>query len=215
MNGAIPCQIAKEYLEDSEVQPISECSPPGSASFYIPARKIKALFEDTLHSLTTESLFLCPCEKCISDGGSVESRSECFNCFNKLKQRELKGEYTFIYALLIYVRRPGLIQKFQKYEIKLEGTKYLCDADFDKLRREGIPDLGLAQRKILQYQYSFLVRTLRPASDIISIPAKELLPIKEDIELKGEGTFAEVRCFEFQDDEYRSRDFGEVRSLQD
>jgi hypothetical protein len=61
MNGAIPCQIAKEYLEDNEVQPISECSPPGSASFYIPARKIKALFEDTLHSLTTESRFLFCC----------------------------------------------------------------------------------------------------------------------------------------------------------
>ena len=215
MNGAIPCQIAKEYLEDSEVQPINECSPPGSASFYIPARKIKALFADTLHNLTTELLFLCSCAKCILDGGSVEYRSECFSCFNKLKRWELQGEYALIYALLIYVRRPGLIQKFQKYEIKLEGTKYLCDADFDKLRREGISDLGLAQRKILQYQYSFLVRKLRPASDIISIPAKELLPIKEDIELKGEGTFAEVRCFEFQDDEYRSRDFGEVRPLQD
>ncbi|CAN9199208.1 unnamed protein product [Alternaria alternata] len=209
MNGAIPCQIAKEYLEDSEVQPISECSPPGSASSYYPARKIRALFEDNPYGLTAETLFLCPCTKCKSDGGSVEYRSECFNCFNKLKERELMGEYALIYALLIYVRRPALIQKFQKHEIKLEGTKYLCDTDFDKLRREGIADLELAQRKILQYQYSFLVRTLRPASDIISIPAKELLPIKEDAELKGEGTFAEVRCFEFQDDEYRSRDFGE------
>jgi hypothetical protein len=165
--------------------------------------------------LTTESLFLCSCAKCISDGGSVEHRFECFNCFNKLKRQELRGEYALIYALLIYIRRPGLIQKFQKYEVKLEGTRYLSDADFDKLRREGITDLGLAQRKMLQYQYSFLVRTLRPASDILSIPAKELLPIKEDIEMKGEGTFAEVRCFEFQNDEYRSRDFGEVRSLQD
>ncbi|RYN55439.1 hypothetical protein AA0118_g8672 [Alternaria tenuissima] len=209
MNRAIPCQIAKEYLEDSDVQPISECSPPSSASFYIPARKIRALFEDNHHGLTAEIIFLCPCARCISDGGSVEYRSECFNCFNKLKGRELKGEYAFIYALLVYVRRPGLIQKFQKYELKLEGTKYLCDTDFDKLRHEGILDLELAQRKILQHQYSFLVRTLRPASDIISIPAKELLPIKEDKELKGEGTFAEVRCFEFQDDEYRSRDFGE------
>ena len=184
MNGAVPCQIAKEYLEDSEVQPISECSPPGSASFYIPARKIKGLFQDNVRSLTTESLFLCPCEKCELDGGSVERRSECFNGFNKLKQRELEGEYALIYALLIYVRRPGLIQKFQKYEIQLEGTKYLCDADFDKLRREKILNLDTAQRKILQYQYSFLIRKLRPASDIVSIPAKELLPIKEDIELK-------------------------------
>jgi hypothetical protein len=214
MNGTFPCTAALKYLERSEVQPISECSPPGSASFYIPARKIKTLFENKPHGLTTELLFLCPCMQCIEDGGSVEYRSECFNCFNKLKQRELKGEYAVVYALLIYVRRPALIQKFQKHEIKLEGTKYLCDTDFDELHGEGISDLGLAQRKILQYQYSFLIRTLRPASDIISIPAKELLPIKEDTEPKGEGTFAEVRCFEFQDDDYRSRDFGEVRSLQ-
>ncbi|CAN9258700.1 unnamed protein product [Alternaria alternata] len=206
MNVAIPCQIAKEYLEDSQVQPINACSPPGSASFYIPARKIKALFEDDPCGLTTRILFLCPCAGCITDGGSVEYRSDRFS---KLKQRELEGEYALLYALLIYVRRPSLIQKFQKHEIKLKGTKYLCDSDFDKLQCEGISGLELAQRKILQYQYSFLVRTIRPASDIISIPAEELLPIKEDIEPKGEGTFAEVRCFEFQDNEYRSRDFGE------
>ena len=54
---------------------------------------------------------------------------------NKLKQQELRGEYALIYALLVSIRRAGLIQKFQKYEIKLEGTRYLCDADFDNLRR--------------------------------------------------------------------------------
>ncbi|KAJ5020983.1 kinase-like domain-containing protein, partial [Bipolaris maydis] len=150
-------------------------------------------------------LFLCPCPRCTKDGGPVDYRSDCFN---KLRDQELREEYSLIYALLVYIRRPGLIQKFQKYELKLEGTKYLCDADFDSLRRERILDLELVQRKTLHHQYSFLVRTLRPASDIISIPARELLPIKEDAELKGEGTFAQVRCFEFQYDEYRSRDFG-------
>lgn len=208
MDGNSPCTIALDYLEHSEVKPISECLPSGSASFYVPARKIRAMFEDRLHGLTAEILFLCPCARCIKDGGAVQYRSDCFN---RLRQQELTGEYAHIYALLIYVRRPGLIQKFQKYEIKLEGTKYLSDVDFDNLRDEGISDLDLVQRKTLQNQYSFLVRTIRPASDIVSISAKELLPIKEDAELKGEGTFAEVRCFEFQDDEYRSREFGEVQ----
>ena len=210
MDGSTPCTVALDYLEQSEVKPISECFPSGSASLYIPARKIKALFEDEPHGLTTELLFLCPCVRCTRDGGSVEYRSDCFN---KRRQQELRGEYALVYALLVYVRRPALIQKFQKYELKLEGTRYLCDADFENLRcYETIVNLELVQRKTLQSQYSFLVRTLRPASDIVSISAKELLPIKEDAELKGEGTFAEVRCFEFQDDEYRSRDFGDVRS---
>lgn len=208
MEGGSPCTDALDYLDRSQVEPISECFPSGSASLYIPARKIKAMFEDETHGLTTRLLFLCPCMRCTLDGGSAEYRSDCFS---KRRQQELQGEYALIYALLIYVRRPGLIQKFQKYELKLEGTRYLCDADFDNFRRyEKIFDLELVQKKILQSQYSFLVRTLRPASDITSISRKELLPIKEDAELKGEGAFAEVRCFEFQDDEYRSRDFGEV-----
>ncbi|KAJ6272006.1 hypothetical protein PSV08DRAFT_408868 [Bipolaris maydis] len=188
MDAGHPCTVALDYLEHSEVRPVSECLPSAKP-----------------HGLTTGSLFLCPCPRCTKDGGPVDYRSDCFN---KLRDQELREEYSLIYALLVYIRRPGLIQKFQKYELKLEGTKYLCDADFDSLRRERILDLELVQRKTLHHQYSFLVRTLRPASDIISIPARELLPIKEDAELKGEGTFAQVRCFEFQYDEYRSRDFG-------
>jgi len=211
MDGDPPCMIAHDYLEQNAVEPIRECFPSGSASLYIPARKIRALFEDKPFGLTVESLFLCPCRRCTRDGGSVERRSNCFN--ERRRPQELKGEYALIYALLIYVLRPGLIQVFQKYEIKLEGTRYLSKVDFESLRyREDIDDLVVVQRKILAGQYSFLVRTLRPASDIVVIRAEELLPIKEDAELKGEGTFAEVWCCEFQDDEYRSRDFGPVRS---
>ena len=112
MNSISPCTVALDYLEQSEVKPMSECFPSGSASLYIPAREIRALFEDKLHDLTTELLLTCPCMRCVRDGGSVEYRSDCFN---KLRQRELRGEYALIYALLIYVRRPGLVQKFQKY----------------------------------------------------------------------------------------------------
>jgi len=211
MDEVPPCQVALDYLEQNEVRPMRECYPAGSASFYVPARKIKALFEDEPYGLTTGQLFLCPCPRCTRDGGSIEYRSDCFN--ERRRELELRGDYALIYALLISVRRPGLIQMFQKYELKLHGTTYLRDADFDDLRhRETVLDLETVQRKILEQQYSFLVRTLRPASDIIFIPAKELLPIKEDTELKGEGTFAEVRCFEFQHDDYRSQDFGPVRS---
>ena len=214
MDGGPPCMVALDYLEQNEVQPIRQCYPSGSVSLYVPARTIRALFEDKPLGLTVESLFLCPCRPCTRDGGSVELRSNYFN--ERMRRHELRGEYALIYSLLIYVRRPGLIQVFQQYGLKLEGTKYLSDADFDDLRHfEKIDDLGVAQRKILDGQYSFLVRTLRPAPDILFIPAKELLPISEDAEPKGQGTFAEVRCFQFQDDEYRSRDFGPVRTSTD
>ncbi|KAI4906485.1 hypothetical protein J4E90_010559 [Alternaria incomplexa] len=181
-----PCQVALDYLEINE---------------------IKALFEDEPYGLTTERLYLCPCSRCTRDGGSREYRSDCFK--ERRKQQELRGDYALIYALLISIRRPGLIHMFQKYELKLDGTRYFRDADFDDLRhRETVLDLETVQRKILEQQYNFLVRTLRPAPDVVFIPTKELLPIKEDTELKGEGTLAEVRCFEFQDDDYRSEDFG-------
>jgi hypothetical protein len=207
MEGGTPCSVALDYLEHNEVKPISECVPPGSASFYISARKIKTLFADKPHGLTLEMMFLCPCKRCELDGGSVEDRSPHFN---KLREQELRGDYALIYALLIYIRRPGLIRKFQKYEVKLQGTNYLSDSSFQVFHKENILNLDTVQRKVIDQQYNFLVRTLRPFSDITYISPKELLPINEDLQPKGEGSFAEVRCFEFQDDEYRSRDFGEA-----
>ncbi len=207
MEGEIPCQVALDYLEQGEVKPVSECLPPGSASLYISARKIRALFEDKPHGVTLEMMFLCPCSRCEQDGGSVDDRSPHYN---KLREQELRGDYALIYALLIYIRRPGLIRKFQKHELKLQGTMYLRESDFEVLYPENILRLDMVRRKVVEKQYSFLVRALKPLSDITAISHKELLPINEDPEPKGEGTFAEVRCFEFQDDEYRSREFGEV-----
>ncbi|KAL1595314.1 hypothetical protein SLS60_010005 [Paraconiothyrium brasiliense] len=208
MEGGNPpaCLVALDYLQENEVKPVSECLPPGSTSIYIPARKISKLFEDEPHGLTLERLFLCPCYRCVQDGGSVEDRS---TRFNKLREQELRGEYSLMYALLIYIHRPALIRKFQRHELKLEGTMYLRDSDFDKLGKENIFNLHVVRRKVLEKQYSFLVRILKPLSDITAISAKELLPINEDLQPKGTGTFAEVWCFAFQYDEYRSREFGE------
>lgn len=210
MEGEIPCNVALDYLENNEVKPNSECLPPGSASLYIPARKIRVLFEEQPHGLTLEMMFLCPCRRCTEDGGPVDNR---LTHFNQLRKQELRGEYALIYALLIYIRRPGLIRKFQKHGLMLQGTTYLRESDFAVFHREQIDNLDVVQRKVIEKQYSFLVRTLRPYSDITVISPKELLPINEDLEPKGEGTFAEVRCFQFQHDDYRSREFGEVGPL--
>jgi hypothetical protein len=205
-----PCLSASHYLEKSEVEPVSECLPQGSAQWYIPMRRMKTLLEDEPDGLKLESIFLCPCNRCERDGGSVEYRS---TNFSNRRERELRKYYATIYALLIYIHRPGLIQVFQKYELRLHGTRYLREDDFLVLRKENLFDFDLIKRKVLRLQYSFLVRILRPYSDITSIPSKELLPIKEDPEPKGVGSFAEVRCFEFQDEEYRSRNFGQASFL--
>jgi hypothetical protein len=202
-----PCRVALDYLERNEEKPINKYSPPGSTPLYIPVRVVRVLFQDEADGVTLESIFLCPCYDCEHDGGSVEARTVYFN---NSRKTELKGEYALIYALLIYIRRPGLIRKFQKYEVSLQGTAYLHKDNFAVLKRESITNLDVVQRKVLEKQYCFLVRKLKPCSDITAISSMELLPIHEDEELKGEGTFAEVRCFKFQDNEYQSPEFGEV-----
>jgi hypothetical protein len=203
-----PCRVALDYLERNEEKPINKYPPPGSTPLYIPGRVVRALFQDKPDGVTLESIFLCPCYDCEHDGGSLADRTEVY--LSDSRKRELSGDYALIYALLIYIRRPGLIRKFQKHEISLQRTAYLHKDNFAVLKQESIAGLEVVQRKILEKQYCFLVRKLKPCSDVTAISPMELLPIQEDEEPRGEGSFAEVRCFKFQDNEYRSPEFGEV-----
>lgn len=204
------CEIAERYLGNNEVEPVSELLPAASARWYISRSRIEALFSETAAAgVNLETIFLCPCNRCIRDGGPIHDR---LTNFNKLREKELRTEYAAIYALLIHVRRSGLIRVFQRHEMKLVGTRYLQDEDFRPLLRDRIEDLESLKKKVLREQYSFHVRILQPYSDIKVIPSRELLPINENPVPKGEGSFAEVRCFEFQDAEYRSHEFGQVRA---
>jgi hypothetical protein len=208
-----PCKLARRYLEHSEIAPVSDLLPRTSARGYIPRRRIEALFADEVTGVKLEGIFLCPCYDCIKDGGPVDDRSIHFN---ELREKELRADYATIFALLIYLERPGLIRVFQQLELKLHGTEYLQEGDLGRLKGKirghprAIADLALLTKKVLRDQYSFLVRTLKPYSDVKAIPANELLPIKENKTPKGKGSFAEVYCFEFQDDDYRSKEFGRV-----
>jgi hypothetical protein len=205
-----PCELAFEYLGRNEVEPISNLLPGVSPRWYIPKSRINALLAEEAAGVKLEDLFLCPCGRCIRDGGGLPDRSPHFN---KLKEQELRTDYATIYALLIYLRRPGLISLFQRHELKLVETRYLQKEDFGRLSKEkkdNFFDFLSLQKKVVRDQYSFHVRTLKPYSDIKVIPAQELLPIKEDPIPKGEGSFAVVRCFEFQHEEYRSKKFGDV-----
>ena len=210
-----PCKLAERYLGNNEIEPVSDLLPRASARWYIPRRCIEALFADKVAGIKLEAIFLCPCRGCVQDGGPLGDRS---THFNELREKELRTDYAAIFALLIYVQRPGLIRVFQQHGLKLHGTEYLQEGDFDRLkekihgrpRKENIADLASLKKRMLRDQYSFLVRTLKPYSDIKVIPAKELLPIKENETPKGKGSFAEVRCFEFQDEDYCSQEFGQA-----
>lgn len=173
-------------------------------------RKIKTLLRDEVDGIDLEDIFICPCSRCNRDGGSTEDRA---THYGPRRAEELRTEYASIFALLIYMNRPGLIRIFQTYEMRIHYAHYLREEDFSRMQREhpGILDFDTVKSYVLAEQYNFFVRALRLNSDITKIPAQEVLPIKEDLEPKGEGSFAEVRCFEFQDPEYRSRDFGQVR----
>lgn len=202
-----PCLAALSCLEHAEESPVNAYRTPQSPSEYFPLRAIKALFEQEPNGITLEGLFLCSCRTCTRDGGPIDERAAYFNSWRK---RQLQTDYATIYALLIYLRRPGLIRKFQMHELRLNDSRYLRADDFRTF--QNVEDFKYIKKKILERQYSFHVRVLKPCSDIIVIPEEELLPIKENLVPSGTGSFAEVRCFEFQHTEYRSSEFGKVIS---
>lgn len=205
-----PCELAEQYIGNNEIKPASDLMPGKSPQWYIPKSRIDALLGEEAAGVSLESLFLCSCGTCTRDGGTRDDRSANFN---KLTEDELRTDYAAIYALLIYVHRPGLIRMFQRYELRLLETTYLQEQDFARLSKEKITGLESLKNRVLRDQYSFQVRTLKPYSDIKVIPSRELLPIREDSIPKGKGSFAEVRCFEFQLDEYRCPEFNQVSTL--
>jgi hypothetical protein len=200
-----PCIQALKYFERKAVRPETANE---SERAYVPKHIIKEYFKD---ENILKSIFLCPCFECTSDSGAEhdEDREPHW------AKEKLQGDYALIYALLIWIRRPGLIRTFRRHGLRLkdEATPtYLERSSFDVLKKEDLDaeDLDFVVSQILSTQYSFLVRTLEPDKELIKISHRELLPLREDRETKGEGTFAQVRCFEFQFEEYRSKEFGEV-----
>jgi hypothetical protein len=211
-----PCEAAYEHFLRNEKHPVSENLPPTSESdrTYVPKHIIEDYLSDKLR---LEAIFLCPCRRCTRSGGpvSVHNGQDRQTHWGEAKMNELQGTYMMIYALLIYIREPGYIGIFRKHELTLDKTSYLHRSHLEVLRGEGMSndDFDHLANRILRKQYSISVRILEPYADLTVIPAKELLPIKEDPKPKGEGAFAKVTCFEFQSDEYRSPKFGDVRCI--
>jgi len=203
------CQRAYDFLDAAKVKPVAQYLPRESPNYYIPSRVVDALFTKNPDGLTLEEIYECDCTRCERDGGTRQNRHN-----RGFPEQELKGEYATIYAVLIYIWRPGLINLFRRRDIKLR-SQYLIQGNLDFLleRDNAVANAKTAIENILDEQYRFLVRTFRPRSEITKIPSKELLPIKEDLRRKGRGAFGEVWCFEFQEDTYRGSEFGNVLYL--
>ena len=157
--------------------------------------------QESFNSTTiAEAIFLCDCPVCRKDAGVTDANDNRADRFNA---KELLEKYANIYALLIYLRHPGLIHAFREHECTLQGTRFLGNNDLQFLfTRFDIQEASGIVEEIIQEQYKFLVRKLEPRNEQTRISAEEILPISEDPNRKGEGDFGQVRFFTIQHEDY-------------
>ncbi|KAL2820555.1 hypothetical protein BDW59DRAFT_164595 [Aspergillus cavernicola] len=172
--------------------------------YYFPRSAILEVFnrDDAL-----QRVYLCQCDNCRNDAIGPDGIDHRPNTFHP---EQLLGRYATVYALLITQKRAGLIRIFQENETYLnEGTiltrdnlRFLANANVS--RRESII------APILKDQYLFQIRKLTRTRVAVRIDPHEVLPIREDQERKGKGSFGEVFGFEFAYDEYRGEGLRDV-----
>ncbi|KAL4801853.1 kinase-like domain-containing protein [Aspergillus unguis] len=146
-------------------------------------------------------VYFCGCSFCRRDfrlgpDASFDNRRETFD------PEELLTKYATIYALLICYNRPGLIRYFQEHRTYLTGAAFLTRENLHflvqkKVERQKIID------DILKYQYFFQVRAIDRSREPVTLDPREVLPIRQDANHRGRGSFGQVWGFEFAYDEYR------------
>ncbi|KAF2813540.1 uncharacterized protein BDZ99DRAFT_258697 [Mytilinidion resinicola] len=197
------CEEARDILMKYEQTPRSQHLPRGPIAYYPRS--------DIIHVLTEGSrarkVFLCSCWKCRKQAGRQGGFD---NRKSRWDERELLGDFATIYALLIYLRCPGLISSFRQNGLSL-SKGYLSHDQLEFLDR--CDDLTALQAKnirneILRSRYQFHVRKFSKRNEIIILDEKETLPIQEDQDAAGKGDFGEVYpfnvAFEYQDESLKS-----------
>jgi hypothetical protein len=185
------CEQARDILMKYEQTSRSQHLPRGPTTYYPSSDIILFLKEES----RGRKVFLCKCLKCCKQAGlpgGIDNRP------SRWDDGEFLGDFATIYALLIYLRCPGLISIFRQYGISL-GTSYLsyeqlafldrCN-DLTKLQATNI------RNEVLRTQYQFRVRKFSRRNEITIIDEKETLPILEDHDAAGKGYFGEVYPFE-------------------
>ncbi|KAL4734443.1 hypothetical protein BDV11DRAFT_212775 [Aspergillus similis] len=162
---------------------------------YFPRSRILGVFttDDCL-----SKVYFCDCPVCRGDFRNPDNRRQTFD------PKELLDQYATVYALLICLHRPGLIRYFQKHRKPLSGTHFFTADSLHFLIDEGVQLRSIIE-DILHNQYRFHIRAIDRSREPITIHPREVLPIRQNMQQTGQGSFGQVYGFEFAYDEYRGQ----------
>ena len=185
------CDQARDILMTYEQTPRSLHLPRGPTPYYPYSDIIKVLIENSLG----KKVFLCKCLKCQKQAGL---RDGIDNRESRWDEGELLGGFATTYALLIYLRCPGLISDFRQLSLSLDQN-YLSYEQLGFLANSVVLTALQARNirtEILRTQYQFRVRKFARSNEITIVDEKETLPIYEDKDPAGKGDFGEVYPFD-------------------
>ncbi|OJD36868.1 serine threonine protein kinase [Diplodia corticola] len=191
------CVQAHNSLWNLMIEPqINEKYSPGGprGPGYVPIKSIHDLWV----TAPLREIYLCTCSTCASHGGPVDNRALLADDhMGKINQ-----EYASVYALLLSLSVPTLINEFIANDARL-GDAYFSESSLAFLSKLKLsPDhIASVRKRILFHQYQFHVRKIGN-SPIAIFSNKEFVPIEEDTEHLGEGNFGEVFGFKIQSDDY-------------
>ncbi|RDW84188.1 protein kinase family protein [Aspergillus mulundensis] len=165
---------------------------------YFPRSAILSVFntDDCLRQV-----YLCGCDFCRQDF-RVDSPVNPDNRHQTFYREELLDRYATVYALLICSYRAGLIRSFQKHRKYLNGSDFFTRDSLRFLIDERVEGESIID-DILHNQYRFQLRAIDRSREPITLDRLEFLPIRQDREQKGRGSFGQVYGFEFAYEEYR------------
>ncbi|KAL4745152.1 hypothetical protein BDW72DRAFT_198915 [Aspergillus terricola var. indicus] len=171
-----------------------------SENDYFPRSRILSVFttDDCL-----SKVYFCDCSVCRGDFRNPDNRRQTFD------PKELLDQYATVYALLICLYRPGLIRYFQKHRKTLSGTHFFTVESLHFLNDEGV-QLRSIIGDIIHNQYRFHIRAIDRSREPITIHPREVLPIRQNTQQTGQGSFGQVYGFEFAYDEYRGQGLRDI-----
>jgi hypothetical protein len=195
------CQIVKSKIWEKREFRHFKFPPSDCPEEYFPRKRIIEVFKDD-NCLSNVSK--CPCPDCFKDAAVSEAADNRY-----IDEEELLGRYATIYALLIWLNRPGLIRLFQKNSVCLSIDNFLSSAQLGFLLHPDVEFSKALIDDIVRGQYKFNVRMLEARKVPVWLE-REVLPIKEDIVPKAKGEFGRVYGFSIPHSEYRGNGFKEV-----
>ncbi|KAL4904029.1 kinase-like domain-containing protein [Aspergillus multicolor] len=185
----IECWLIREKLYDVAKDPDGN---------YFPRSAILSVFntDDCLRQV-----YFCTCDICRQDF-RIDSLVNPDNRKQTFYREELLDKYATVYALLICLKRAGLIRFFQKHRKYLNGSDFFTRDSLQFLIDERVRGQSIIH-DILDNQYRFQLRAIDRSREPITLDPLEFLPIRQDTEQKGRGSFGQVYGFEFAYQEYR------------